>query len=448
MPASRTPFQLPLEPDVIIDPRYRTHNKLVYSQIRSGHATFKAGLSAPVHRWFRLTPSFGPDLVREMLLTLECGTDDVVLDPFAGAGTTMIECQLSGISSVGFEINPFLQFVGQACLRWNIDPAKLEATFKDIQQCYLDLDSQVTFSTLDRFNLRIPTIHTPLRWWREDVLTRLLVLKRSIDSMTTSQPERDFFRLALAAVLVPDLTNVTLGRLQLHFIDRTNHHINVWETYSEHCQKMIGDVKSLRAQELQPTSNVLLVNSTDVGDMQLDRQPNCVITSPPYPNRYSYVWNTRPHLYLLDFVSEAKQSSAIDLLAIGGTWGTATSALLKPILQPEHQIVSEVVGPVISQIRAHDNLMANYALKYFNMLTKQILEMDRLLAKNARIAYVVGCSRLRGVYIETDVLLARIIEGLNLKYDVKAVQRIRRRNSGKDLHESIVYAWKRPSSSQ
>src|SRR6266849_1026243 len=75
--------------------------RIVYNGVHVSRATFKAGLAVGVHRWFRLTPSFGPDLVREMLFALECDSSDVVLDPFAGAGTTLIECQLNGLTSYG-----------------------------------------------------------------------------------------------------------------------------------------------------------------------------------------------------------------------------------------------------------------------------------------------------------------------------------------------------------
>ncbi len=46
-----------------------------YNHIPVKQSTFKAGLAAQVHRWFRLTPSFGPDLVREMLSKLQCAQE-------------------------------------------------------------------------------------------------------------------------------------------------------------------------------------------------------------------------------------------------------------------------------------------------------------------------------------------------------------------------------------
>ena len=98
-----------------------------------------------------------------------------------------------------------------------------------------------------------------------------------------------------------------------------------------------------------------------------------------------------------------------------------------------------ILGPVVSQIRKVDNLMANYLVKYFNLLVKQTQAQHPLLARDAQLAYVVGCSRLKGVYVETDVLLGRLFEALDLGYYVTAIERFRKRHSGKDLFESIVF---------
>jgi DNA methylase len=428
--------QLPL---FDLNPQASVEDKIAYNGIPASRSTFKAGLSALVHRWFRLTPSFGPDLVREMLETLECDSNDVVLDPFAGAGTTMIECQLKGIVSYGIEINPFLHFAASTCLNWEITPEDIRATLTKIHERFHQLD---TTNDGDDRELNIPHIHNPTRWWRPDILAQLLRLKQTIDELSPTLAISAFLRLGLAAVLVPELTNVTLSRLQLFFIDRSSDDIQVWETFYNHILDMVSDLDNLRELGLKQTSKIILADSTQISDIRFAHPINCVITSPPYPNRYSYVWNTRPHLYFFDFFNNAQQASLLDKATIGGTWGTATSILAKGNVLPAYPIINDVVVPIITKIRESDPLMANYAMKYFNALASQIVSMESLLAEDARIAYVVGCSRLKGVYIETDTLLGKIIEGLNLGYRVDKIERIRKRNSGKDLHESIVYARK------
>jgi hypothetical protein len=410
--------------------------KVRYSPISVREATFKAGQAAHVHRWFRLTPSFGPDLVREMLSAMECREDDVVLDPFAGAGTTLIEAKLAGLTAHGFEINPLLHFVGETSVRWEIDQDLLDDALSMISAAFVDARAEAP--TLDE--LAVPPIHNPTRWWRPDVLVDLVLLRDAIDRAVPAGGVRDFFRLALAGVLVPDLTNVTLGRLQLHFITRDEDDIDVWRTFAQHAATMIGDVRTLARDVDAGTAKTYLTDATAPSHEIAPGSVGCVVTSPPYPNRYSYVWNTRPHLYFLDFFSTPKEAGDLDKATIGGTWGIATSHLAKGSVEPLNAAVEEVASHVTAQIRTADNLMANYVMKYFNLLGAQLLAMEGVLADDARLAYVIGCSRIKGVFIESDVLLAELIKRLELGFEITDIHRMRKRNSGVDLHESIVYA--------
>jgi hypothetical protein len=415
-------------------------NAISYNHIPVQRSTFKGGLGASIHRWFRLTPSFGPDLVVEMMSKLGCQSGDTALDPFSGASTTLIESALNGINSYGFEINPLLHWVGKVCIDWTPDVDELRRDLELILKDFEKRVSQISFEDLDKNGLEIPPIHNPLRWWRKDVLRDLLVLKRSIRQQCQAEQNSEFFMLTFAGVLVPDLTNVTLGKLQLHFIDREADVIDVKGTFKNHADTMISDLQLVKKISTPGTAKIFHTNSVTLEGVEIEKPVSCVITSPPYPNRYSYVWNTRPHLYMLDFFSNAKQASDLDKKTIGGTWGTATSMLAKGRVDPEFDFFNEAITPIIEEIREQDNLMANYVMKYFNLLALQIKAMENLPQSKLRCAYVVGNSRVKGVYVETDVLLAKIFSGLG--YGIDSIERIRKRNSGKDLHESIVYAWR------
>ena len=311
------------------------NSRLTYKEISSKHATFKAGLGSPVHRWFRLTPSFGPNLVRTMLHELDHDEKSAVLDPFSGAGTTPIECQLLQIGSFGIEVNPFLHFVGSTCLSWHLDIGSLmdsrDAVFEKLES-----ERQlVAYEDLFKMGYPFPRIHNATRWWREDVLRDLILLKSIINRTVPDRSVRDFFRLALAGALVPDLTNVTLGRLQLHFIDRTEDEIDVTNVFASQVSMMMDDMQTLQQHEWSSNSRVFWEDTTQPQNICIDKPIRSIITSPPYPNRYSYVWNTRPHLYLLDFFGSPREAADLDKKTIGGTWGSATSSLSKGTVLPK-----------------------------------------------------------------------------------------------------------------
>ena len=413
-----------------------------YSDIHVSQSTFLNAAANRVHRWFRLTPSFGPELVQEMLERLAVRQGEFILDPFSGAGTTLIEAKLTGQHGVGLEVNPLLQFVNEACLDWSVFPDTIRL---ELPRLYEDLQVSVgvALEDLGAHGLCIPPIHNPTRWWRPDILVQLLFLRRSILA-TKDVHVRRLLLLALAGSLVPDLTNVTLGRLQLHFIDRTEDDIDVWRIYSKQAFQIADDLEAIQQEDKKHygSARCFLQDSLDLSGLQLEKNISAVVTSPPYPNRYSYVWNTRPHLYMLGLLNTAREASNLDKRTIGGTWGTATSELSKGIFEPTNSAIATVVGPIVNEIRVNDNLMANYVMHYFNRLAGQIVEMERIVTDDCRLAYVVGNSWIKGVYIETDVLLAEIVERIGLGYRVFDVHRFRRRHSGVRLYESIVYARK------
>jgi len=188
---------------------------------------------------------------------------------------------------------------------------------------------------------------------------------------------------------------------------------------------------------------MILGDSTEMNRLLDNVKPTSVITSPPYPNRYSYVWNTRPYLYFFDFFSEARQASDLDKVSIGGTWGKATSDIQKGRIEAEDDTIGQIVGPIVDKIRGqkslrNTNLMANYVMKYFNQLYKHVRSMSKVLSNTAKLAYVVGNSEIKNVKVPTDVFLAEIFGSQNLS--VERIVRVRRRYSGKGLYEAIVFA--------
>jgi hypothetical protein len=411
-----------------------------YDEIHRNYSTFLSKAEKSVHSWFRLTPSFGPDLVKSLLREFEFSSESVILDPFCGAGTTLIEAQLLQVRAYGFEINPFLYFVGNTSLHWQFTDELLDKSYNELKCEYYSLKDKYKNLTCNELPYSIPPIHNVNRWWRDDILKDLLILKNAIKTTTNNNTNEigNFFQLALAGVLVPDLTNVTLGKLQLHFIDKSNAIMDVEKSFFTHLKKMIDEIKMLKLNTKENLSKVFLTDSTKCENVHLNDKIDIVITSPPYPNRYSYVWNTRPFLYFFDFFDNAKQASDLDMKTIGGTWGTATSVLNKGIIEPVSDVLNENVRPITDKIRLEDNLMANYVMKYFNMLNFQIEKMIPFLKGSTNVAYVVGNSEIKGVFVETDVMLAKMFRSFGL--EKTEINRFRKRNSGKNLFESIVYA--------
>src|SRR3954469_6126200 len=78
-----------------------------------------------IHDWYRFVPCFPAHLVRHYLDAFGADSESVVLDPFSGTGTVVVECKKRGITSLGTEAHPMAHFAATVKTTWAIDPNKL-----------------------------------------------------------------------------------------------------------------------------------------------------------------------------------------------------------------------------------------------------------------------------------------------------------------------------------
>ncbi len=79
----------------------------------------------PVHGWYRFVLSYPPHLVRQYLSAFGLTAEDLVLDPFCGTGTTLVEAKKNRIPSLGCDAHPFAAMVSRVKLNRADDSAQL-----------------------------------------------------------------------------------------------------------------------------------------------------------------------------------------------------------------------------------------------------------------------------------------------------------------------------------
>jgi SAM-dependent methyltransferase len=73
----------------------------------------QAFLNGEIHCWYNFVLGFSDKLVSAMMDRLAVDEDQIVLDPFCGTGTTLVESMKRGIVSVGIDASPFSCFVSR-----------------------------------------------------------------------------------------------------------------------------------------------------------------------------------------------------------------------------------------------------------------------------------------------------------------------------------------------
>ena len=88
----------------------------------------------PIHRWYRFVLSYPPHLVRLYLEKFDLKPTDVVLDPFCGTGTTLVEAKKNFIPSIGCDAHPFTALASRVKTNWNLEVKKLTKKLSEILQ--------------------------------------------------------------------------------------------------------------------------------------------------------------------------------------------------------------------------------------------------------------------------------------------------------------------------
>lgn len=401
--------------------------------------TFKGKLGLPIHRWYRLTPSFSPQLALDIAQHFHLSGKDRVLDPFSGVGTVPVCMKYTGIPSGAIELNPYLFFVSAVKTRTYHDVGAVKSCFETFLQRLRPhlrplkaLDAARQY--LDKHAALVPPIHRPGRWWSPCNLAQLVAIRRHLLENLGEYDFPDLLRMAVLAILVP-ISNAKHNHVSLTFADRPQPPLDVWGVLAKKLRDMAADLENVRGKPCAEVQ-VFRGNSKLVSRV-LPRsvRVSAVITSPPYPNRFSYARETRPHMFFFDFIPSAKAVGQLETEAIGGTWGKATSVLAKGV-EPTNEVVASLLRPYTGRIGESGRLMANYVTKYFNDMYSHAKEIASVCRPKARLAYVIGNSKFYGHPLPSDEILAAIFG--HFGFTLEAIHKMRRRQSKSGLYEALL----------
>src|SRR5207237_3494038 len=108
-------LMLPFEK--VEQPSHTHHNGVAKLSGRFADSAFADNKHRPIHRWVPWIAGFSSEFVRDAFnryLPNKREEGAVVLDPFCGVGTTLIEALRCGHDAVGFEINHYAALPARA----------------------------------------------------------------------------------------------------------------------------------------------------------------------------------------------------------------------------------------------------------------------------------------------------------------------------------------------
>lgn len=393
--------------------------------------TFRYNLKQGRHAWLRLTPAYSVKMVQQILE--RCRAVRYVLDPFAGTGTTGLVCQEYGILCDLIDINPFLVWL-----------AKVKTASYTQQSLEKALEGAYNIcrhaSDCPPDNLWFPPISNIHRWWSEKKLILLAKIHREIHrQFPHPSPAKDLISVAFCHLII-SWSNTAFNHQSLSFKKR-NVQGSLFNDESQILQHFIETTRRIVAAASRPVNGPVSVWQADSRHIpsSAGKAYDCVITSPPYPNRISYIRELRPYMFWLGHLTEARQAGELDWQAIGGTWGIATSRL-KTWTPPRKFDEYPEFEVILSSISNHNPLLANYVHKYFVDIATHLDSLYPLLTDGANVFYVVGNSKFYNTLIPVEAIYAHLLKKRGFRK--VAVEVLRKRNSKKELYEFLVSAKK------
>jgi hypothetical protein len=388
-------------------------------------------------------------LVEDLLADANEG--DLVLDPFSGTGTTPVASASVGVPAHSVDINPFLVWLGNLKCS-SFSPGQVA----DLH----DEAGRIARSTLRRSRktpLWTPGIHQIGKWWEPSTLTILSVMFSQIAELEDQAPDGlvDLLKIAFCRTAI-EASNASFDHQSMSFrkgprVRRESSPATREGAFDDVSPKgvrefVVGKFReavefvALGMLEDDPGADARVFHgdSRDLAKALPSKSYTRVITSPPYPNRMSYIRELRPYMYWLGYLTSGREAGEMDWQAIGGTWGCATSNLGAWRPSPDRRIPYPRFEKIVEAISGRHSLLGPYVHKYFQDVALHIESLESVLERGARCHYIVGNSRFYDTMLPVEEIYAALFE--DSRFTDVSIERIRKRNSKKELYEFAVHA--------
>lgn len=425
----------PLIGQLRTDAQSGTHNR------QRAHLTFRGNVKTGRHGWLRLTPAYSLHVVNEILQ--QAGPEELVLDPFSGTGTTPLASALRGVSACSVEINPFLVWLGNLKLKRFPHGVAVQLR-RESQRILANLRRRRNWDTA-----WIPNLHQIEKWWDEETLA---ALSHTFDGIRKSEADEDvrgLLQIAFCKAMI-GTSNASFGHQSMSFKkpklpskqrllfdeeEITDRKVGVFRQFHE----AIEDIAESAVDDVPVVDGkVFLGDARNLGQaLPNELKFTKVITSPPYPNRMSYIRELRPYMYWLGFLSDGRAAGELDWQAIGGTWGCATSKL--STWQPANgDIAFPMFDALVRAISAQRDVLGRYVYKYFDDIKAHLQSLRQVVAPGAQCFYIVGNSKFYDTLLPVEEIYAALFADAG--FQKCGWEAIRKRNSKKELFEYVVHA--------
>lgn len=374
--------------------------------IHGRSSTFVDNMSLPIHRWFRYSAGFSAQWVEQEIKTAFLQGPVQLLDPFAGAGTTLIEGERCGVLSTGVEAHPFVCRIARAKLAWREPVDRFLEFAREVHAV-----AKKRKGNAHGYPPLIEKCYPP------HVLAELDALKRSWESISDKSAVSELVWLAITSIL---RVCSPVGTAQWQYVLPKKEKANPLTppvAYEIQIRNMAADMR-IRQKQISGSAALIYQEDAKVCGSIPDGWANFVLTSPPYTNNYDYADVTRLEM---SFWGEVER------------WGDLHQKVRRLLIRACTQhvaadredldvLLTDVdLAPLLSEIKPVCHKMSIERMRhrgkkpyhlmvaaYFSDLGKVWKALRRVTRRGSRVCFVIGDSAPYGVHLPVDRWLGEL----------------------------------------
>jgi len=414
------------------------------------------------HYLFRYPAKFHPPVV-SALLDRYTRPGDLVLDPFVGSGTALVEASVLGRRSVGVDVDPVAVEVSRAKTR-RYDVAKAHRASKKLldqllpfernesdyaELMFEDISDEAMNECLAHEGLWIPAIPRLGHWFRRYVTVDLARIVHAIDATRMDAKSRLLLRIVLASIIrnASNADPVPVSGLEytshMRRRDEEGRLVNVYALFRGALQKALAAIEEYaRSVVVDLPEPVVLCGDATRLPHQLPTEVDAVLTSPPYHNAVDYYRRHQLEVFWLGLTASQADRHRLLPQYIGRPRVAQTTPLLQLPWQP---------GPLAAhwetRIREVSSTRANDFRHYSQAMALSFAQLAKIVRAGSPVILVVGHSTWNGYELPTADLLQELAGQFELSelfyYPIKNRYMSYTRHNQASIEKEYVLVFKR-----
>lgn len=403
------------------------------TDLASRHTTHRGGKGEPFHDWYPYLEGFSPEFVKHVLAEYMPAAR-LIIDPFAGTGTTPVVLSSLGLDCGYCEVNPAMQLVVEAKMSVGKLPAFDRAVLaKQLVALSEDLPKRVAEAAPDgqleksyKANFDGSIFFSPVAY------RGLLGLRTVVDTLAA---ENGLLAHLLTISVMSKIVICSNLKRSGDVRYKTQKELakgvpDILPEVAKHLLVIANDCRT--SLELKGNATLLTANAKQLNLVKLILADG-VITSPPYLNGTNYFRNTKLELWFARFLTTDIGLRAYRDQAI-------TSGINDVAAAQGRVHVNELVRSLVAELSAdtYDQRIPRMVAGYFEDMNLVLQGLAKNCRPGASICIDIGDSRYAGVHVPTHDILAHIGESLGLEHLGTTHLRTRLSKDKSPLSQSLV----------